>query len=301
MTSEQKSVVGLRDLYYALVTQDDVDAYAAGTPAILAPAVAATHKPKNASKVQYADDGAFDTLVSEAETELELEVTGIPLSVLAIVLGKQYDAATGRLFDNSGAMPPDCALGFRSIKSNGKYKYYWYQKGKFSMPDEEQATLADAPDPKTIKIKYTAVKTIHPFVMGSATDGVKRVVGDEDIAGFVATGWFSSVAVPVVGSPAALTCTPSPIDGATGQTTSVAITLTFSNPIQGGMEDHVTLTRVDTAAPIALTKSWNAARTVLTLGHAALTAAKTYLITVPGVKDVYGQTLTDTIYDFATA
>jgi phi13 family phage major tail protein len=301
MTAEQKSVVGLRDLYYALVTQDDAGAYAAGTPVILAPAVAASHKPKNASKVQYADDGAFDTLVSEAETEIELEVTNVPLSVLATVLGKQYDAATGRMFDNSGAMPPDCAIGFRSIKSNGKYKYFWYLKGKFSMPDEEQATLADTPDPKTLKVKFTAVKTIHPYVMGSATDGVKRVVGDEDIAGFSGTTWFSNVQVPVVGSPGAFTCTPSPIDGATGQSTSVAITLTFSNALAGGMEDRITLTRVDTAAPIALTRSLNAARTVLTLGHAALTAAKTYLITVPAVKDVYGQSLAETIYDFATA
>jgi phi13 family phage major tail protein len=301
MSNEQKSVVGLRDLYYALVTQDDTSAYAAGTPAILAPAVAATHKPKNASKVQYADDGAFDTQVSEAETEIELEVTNVPLSVLAIVLGKQYDAATGRMFDNSGAMPPDCAVGFRSIKSNGKYKYFWYLKGKFSMPDEEQATLADAPDPKTLKLKFTAVKTIKTYVMGSATDGVKRVVGDEDIAGFVATGWFTSVQVPVVGSPSALTCTPSPADGATAQAVGVTITLTFNNAIQGGMEEHVSLVRVDTAAPIALTKTWNAARTVLTLGHAALTAAKTYIITVPSVKDVYGQTLADAVYDFATA
>lgn len=301
MSDQQKSVVGLRDLYYALVTQDDVDAYAAGTPAIFAPAVAASHKPKNSSKIQYADDGAFDTLTAEGETEIELEVTNVPLSVLAEALGKEYDAATGRMFDNAGAVAPDVALGFRSKKSNGSYKYFWYLKGKFSQPDEEQATQGEAPEPKTLKIKYTAVKTVYAFDLGDINDGVKRVVGDEDIAGFSETGWFTSVQVPVAGSPAAFTCTPSPADGASAQSTSVAITLTFSNPLQSGMEDRVTLIRADTAAPIALTRSMNAARTVLTLGHSALTAAKTYHIVLPALLDLYGQALAETVYDFATA
>lgn len=301
MSNDQKSVVGLSDLYYALVTQDDASAYAAGTPVIFAPAVAASHKPKSSSKIQYADDGAFDNLTSEGETEIELEVTGIPLSVLAVVLGRVYDAATGRMFDNSSAVPPDVALGFRSKKSNGAYKYFWYLKGKFSTPEEEQGTQGESPEPKTIKIKFTAVKTIKTFVMGGVTDGAKRVMGDTDIAGFSATTWFSNVQVPVAGSPSAFTCTPSPVDGATAQSTSVTITLTFSNALAGGMEDRVMLIRVDTAAPIALTKTLNAARTVLTLGHAALTAAKTYHITLSVIKDVYGQTLADTVYDFATA
>ena len=34
-SAEYKSAVGLRDIYYALVTQDDSSAYVAGTPAYL--------------------------------------------------------------------------------------------------------------------------------------------------------------------------------------------------------------------------------------------------------------------------
>lgn len=301
MTAQQKSTVGLRDLYYALVTQDDADAYAAGTPAILAPAVAASHKPKSETKTQYADDGVFDVLTSEGETEIELEVTNIPLDVLATVLGKVFDASTGRMFNNSGATPPDVALGFRSKKSNGSYKYYWYLKGKFSIPEEEQKTQAESPDPKTMKIKFVAVKTLYEFDLGDVTDGVKSVVGDADNSGFSATTWFDTVQVPVAGSPSAFTCTPSPVDGASSQATSVAISLTFSTPLAGGMENHVALVRADTAAAITVTRSMNAARTVLTLGHSALTASKTYHIVLADVRDIYGQQLGDTVYDFATA
>lgn len=301
MSDQQKSVVGLRDLYYALVTQDDVDAYAAGTPAILAPAVAASHKPKNSSKIQYADDGAFDTLVSEGETEIELEVTNIPLSILAIVLGKEYDAVNGRMFDNAGAVPPDVALGFRSVKSNGSYKYFWYLKGKFSMPDEEQMTKGEAPEPKTIKIKFTAVKTIYAFDLGDISDGVKRVVGDEDISGFSGTTWFDDVQVPVAGSPAAFTCTPSPADAATGVSVSANVVLTFSNALQSGMENHILLTEDDGTIK-ANARTINAARTIVTLDPTVNFSASTvYLVALAGVKDIYGQTLADTVYDFTTA
>jgi len=295
--AEKKSVVGLKDLYFALVTQDDADGYAAGTPQILAPAMSASHKPTTNSKIQWADDGAFDTLTAEGETKIDLEVTKIPLSILAIVLGKVFDAATGRMFDNSGT-PPDVAIGFRSIKSNGKYMYFWFLKGKFSAPEEEQASKTDSPDPKAMKISFTAVKTTYAFDLGDINEGVKRVVGDEDIAAFSGTTWFDSVQVPVAGSPSALTCTPSPIDGATGQATDVAISLTFNNPIANDAEDGIVLVRSDTAAVIATTKTLNGARTLLTLAHSALTSGKTYHITVAGVTDMYGQALADVVYDF---
>jgi phi13 family phage major tail protein len=300
-SGEYKSNLGLRDLYYALVTQDDASAYAAGTPVQLAPMMTASISPASNTKTQYADDGPFDTMSSEGETKLEFEVTQIPIEVRAIILGKIYDATTGRLFDNGGN-PPDIALSFRSVKSNGKYHYVQYLKGKFTPPSKELAAKTDSPEPKSTKITFTAIKTTYQFVQSaSITDGSKGVEGDEDIAAFSGTTWFSSVQLPVYTTPSALTCTPSPADGASSQATSVAITLTFNNALAGGKENGIGLLRSDTMAAIAVTRSINAARTVVTLTHSALTAAKTYLITVNGVTDVFGQSLADAVYDFATA
>ena len=298
--AEYKSVVGLRDLYYALVTQDDASAYAAGTPAYLAPAMAANQTPASNSKTQYADDGPFDTMSSEGETKIDLEATAIPLSIQAILLGKVYDAATGRMFDNGGT-PPDVALSFRSKKSNGSYKYFQYLKGKFSAPGEEQASDTDTPDPKSTKITFTAVKTIYQFDLGDINDGAKRVLGDEDDANFSGTTWFSAVQVPVAGSPSALTCTPSPADGASAVVVSVNITLTFNNPLAGGEENGIILTTAAGAVK-ACARTINGARTVVTLDPTTnMAASTTYLVIVPGVTDIYGQTLADAVYDFATA
>jgi len=301
-SGEYKSTLGLRDLYYALVTQDDANAYAAGTPVYVAPLITASHAPASNSQTQYADDGPYDVMTSEGETKIDLETTGIPVQILAALLGKTYDAATGRMFD-FGATPPDVALSFRAIKSNGSYRYFQYLKGKFSAPSEEQSTKTDTPEPKTAKITFTAVKTTYQFdLIGDASlmDGVKRVVGDEDASGFSGMTWFSSVQVPVAGSPASFTCTPSPADAATGVAVSVSPTLTFSNPLAGNAENGIIITSV-AGAPVDLARTINAARTIVTLNpNSNLSATTQYLIIVPGVTSIYGQALADTVYDFTT-
>jgi len=202
----QKTFVGVDKIYYALITQDDADAYAAGSPVAFAPAMNIAQAPKSNSKTIYADNQPFETMSSEGETETDLEITGLPLDTLATILGKVYDAATGRLFDNGGT-PPDIALGFRAEKSNGDHRYYWFLKGNFLPPSEEQASKTDTPDPKTTKMKFTAIRTIHQFALtGSITDSVKRVVGETSDTAFIATTWFDAVQVPSVGSPSDRCC-----------------------------------------------------------------------------------------------
>lgn len=301
-SGEYKSTLGLRDLYYALVTQDDLNAYAAGTPVYMAPLITASQTPASNSVTQYADDGPYDTMSSEGETKIDLEATGIPLSIQAILLGKVYDAATGRMLDNGGT-PPDVALSFRAQKSNGSYKYWQYLKGKFTAPTEEQSTRTDTPEPKTAKITFTGVKTIYQWdLIGDASlmDGAKRVVGDQDDANFSGATWFDAVQVPVAGAPDAFTCTPSPADAATGVAVSVSPTLTFSNALAGNAENGIIITSA-AGAPVALARTINAARTIVTLNPDSNLAGTTdYLIIVPGVTDIYGQALANTVYDFET-
>jgi hypothetical protein len=175
-------------------------------------------------------------------------------------------------------------------------------KGRFSPPSEEFASESDTPDPKGLKLTFTAIRTTYEFAQaGGVTDSAKLVKGDSEDAAFSGATWFDAVQVPTATTPSALTCTPSPTDGATAQATSVAITLTFNNALAGGKESGIGLLRSDTLAAIAVTRSIDAARKVVTLSHSALTAAKTYMITVNGVVDVYGQSLADVVYDFATA
>ena len=302
MTLNYKSYVGVDQVYYALVTTDNESAYAAGTPAYLAPIMNVAQAPKVASKTQYADNQPFDVFSTEGETELDVEITGLPHSVEAALTGKVWDAVNDRFYDNGG-QAPYVALGFRAKKSDGNYRYYWFLKGQFAPPSEEQATQADAPDPKSTKLKFTAVRTVYEFDLdgGTTLASVKRVKGDTSDANFVATGWFTSVQVPNAGTPSAITCTPDPADATADVVVTKTITLTFNNALAGGAEDGIILT-TDAGVVKACARTLNAARTVVTLNPTTdLGAATTYLIIVPGVTDIYGQSFADTVYDFTTA
>ena len=300
MTLNQKSYIGVDNLYYALVTQDDANGYVAGTPAYLAPSMNISVKPKTNAKVQYADNQPFDSLSSEGESEAEIEVTGLPTDLQATLLGKVWDNVNGRMYDNGGT-PPYVAVGYRAKKSGGGYKYYWYLKCQFSPFDEDTATETDSPDPKSTKLKLRALRTVKTFQLSaSITDTVKRNVGDDSHSGFNAASWFSSVQVPTYSAPSALTCTPSPADGATGQAVGVAPTLTFNNQLVTGTTG-ILLTKND-GAIVTATISINAALKVITITPGSnLSASTKYLITVAGARDIYGQTLANTVYDFTTA
>lgn len=96
----------------------------------------------------------------------------------------------------------------------------------------------------------------------------------------------------------ALSVTTEPDDDAPAVAVDANIVLTFSNAIKA--ESVVLATAAGVA--VALVRSWNAARTVLTLNpDANLAASTTYLLTIAGVSDVYGQALASTVQTFATA
>jgi phi13 family phage major tail protein len=196
-TGEYKSKIGLDKLYIAEVLEDSADAYTADDPMYLAPAAEASQEPTVNTVTQYADDLPFDVISAEGETQITLAVTNLPLSVQAKITGKIFDEENGLEYGSSD-VPPYFALMFRSLKSNGSYRYYSFLKGRFDLPKEETATRTDTPDPKNLELVYTAIFTTHQFDLADGvTDSIKRIVGDEDIEGFDPDGWFDAVPVPL--------------------------------------------------------------------------------------------------------
>lgn len=298
---ELRSKIGLDNLYVALITQDDASGYAAETPQYLAPSAEASQEPESSFEVQYADNQAYDVMTAEGPTKITLNVTGMGLQMLATITGRVYDASKGIMLDNAGAAP-FCALMFRSLKSNNKNRYYCFLKGKFSMPKEEVATLADKPDPKTLQMEFTAIKTVYKWTVNSVTDSFKRIVGDDDATNFTAgPTWFSQVQTPSTNPPSALTLSASsPVTGATGVAVTAALTMTFNNALSAGEEADFILINATTGAIIAGTNAIDETRKIVTVGHSAnLTAATQYRI-IYTVKDIFGQTLSGTV-SFTTA
>lgn len=296
---QSKSKTGLQKLYIAEVLQDDAALYSAGTPEWLAPAAEAAQTPTTSSSTQYADDAPFEQLEAEAETKVDLTITGISLEMLAKITGKTFDATTGRIYDHKGTAPY-FALSFRSKKSNGKYRYYQYLKGKFSVPGEEHATETDKPDPKTVKLTYTAIFSEHVFNLGAKSETAKKVVGDEDADAFSGATWFSTVQVPGVASVEPLALSSSvPVDDATGVSRSADITLTFNNALVVASLSNILLLD-NNSAVVTCAKSLDSTKKIATLNpDTDLAASTAHTIVIGGVKDIYGQTLT-TIVTFTT-
>ena len=304
--SEKKVVVGVDSAYVAFITLDDENEYTVGSPQSLAPAMELKSTPASTSETLYADNGPNDNVAAEGETDIEVTSPNFAESLLAQLKGATYDSATGRVFDNADpSRAPYFALGYRFKKSNGHYRYRWYLKCRVEPPGEEAQSQSNTVNfnPQMLKIK--ALKTIHKFdLLGDASlmDGVKRVHGDEDADNFSATTWFTAVQTPVAGTPAAFTLTPVPADAATGVVVSSNMTLTFSNALAGGREAGITLVNADTFAPVAVARTINAARTIVTLNPSSnLGAVTDYIIVVHDVVDIHGQALADAVINFTTA
>lgn len=304
--AEMKSVVGVDSACYALVTQDDANGFVVGSPQSLAPAMEIKATPSSASETQYADNGPYDQVSAEGDTELELMSPNFAESVIAQLKGATYDSATGRVFDNADpSRAPYFALGYRFKKSNGHYRYRWYLKCRVEPPGEEAQSQGDAVNLKAQTIKIRALKTIHKFDLlgdGSLMDGVKRVHGDEDADNFDGATWFDAVQTPVAGTPNAFSATPSPADGATGVSVSANITLTFTNALAGGREAGITLIDLDAQAPVAVARTLNSGRTVVTLNPSSdLDSTTNYAVIIHDVVDIHGQSLTNAVINFTTA
>lgn len=295
-SGEYKSVVGLDKVYVAKVTGDSASAYTAETPEYLAPAADASAEPSTSQETQYADDQPFDVLTGEGETKITLTFTNVPFEMVAKLLGKTFNAASGRMFDQgSGSTPPDYALSFRSMRSNGKYRYFQYLKGKFSAPKDEAQSVASAKTPKPQQLVFTAVNTVYKFDLGgAATESVKRVVGDQDATNFDGATWFNQVQTPAVVAPSALSLSGSvPTDGATSVSRTNDLTLTFNNALVS--TQGVVLFNPATGDVIASAITLDTTRKIVTINPNASLAASTAHLLTYAVMDIYGQTLNGSV------
>lgn len=300
MDKKYGEFVGVDSLYYALVTQDDISGYTAGTPVYLAPAAEISGEPETNNTPTYYDNKPGNNYVSEGVTTLTVTVANVPAQLMATLLGKAYDAASGRVYDSGEPNPPDVAVGFRYNMGRGEYRYYWYLKGTFAGGAEEAATKTNDVDVRTYQLTFTAISTTKEWTVNGKSQSLKRVFGDTASGSFNGAGWFTQVQTPdVSGAPAALAMSSiSPVDGSTTAPKNSPIVLTFNNKIAA---ESVTLLNSTTGDVVTVTKSWDAAGKVLTLTPTAQLAATTkYIVSIAGVVDVFGQSLVASGKDFTT-
>lgn len=188
-------LIGLSDLHYTKITPGATKAAEAFTNPIkkVAKAIDAKVTPNTSNAVLYADDGAAESTSAEGETAIELTIDALTNAVYADLLGKTVNT-DGVVADSTGDIAPNVALAFRALKSNGKYRYFWYYKGTFQLPEESYKTKGEGVDYNNPTIKGAFV---HSDVVKNAKgEGIKRMFVDEDdekVKANVIENWFKKV------------------------------------------------------------------------------------------------------------
>lgn len=178
-------VVGLRDIHVALLSEDGT--YEA--PRKLAPAMTAEVTPNFEITTLYGDDQAVAVAEALGDIDVSIGITDLSSDDYAFLLGRKKNE-DGVIEDSTDDVSPYVAIGWALPKENGAMRYYWYYKGKFTIPSESNTTKQGTTEFQT------------PTLSGKfmARDDKKwRARVDSDDSGVnnsVIANWFSEVYEP---------------------------------------------------------------------------------------------------------
>ena len=190
------STVGLKNVVIAPLVDDTDAGVTYGTLQDFAGAIDAQIAPENADpEVQYADDQEFDVVYPDPEIKLTMEMADIPLLIQEMILNNVIDD-NGVLLRAAGDTPGYFALGFKSEKADGSYRYVWLFKGRAAPMTEQYHTKEGTTlTRQTGKLEWTFIKRTF--------DKRYQAVADEGQNGFTpekAATFLASVYTPVITS-----------------------------------------------------------------------------------------------------
>jgi phi13 family phage major tail protein len=179
--------IGLSNLVYAKLTTDPASGLAVYEAPIAIPGVmSANMNPNPKTATAFGDNGPMEVASTLGEISLEISAGNIPLSVQAELLGHTY--STGIIVRKAADVAPWVAVGFKTLKSNGHYRYVWLTKGRFQEPEQKSETKGDSVNFQPTNISAAFVKR--------DCDDIWQLQTDEDDTGYVAAkgaAWFNAV------------------------------------------------------------------------------------------------------------
>ena len=137
------ATIGLRDLFYAPITEQPDGKEIFGKPVRMAKAIQAQMSTQIAEAKLFADDAVDESVKEFVSGTLTLNINDLAPEHQALLLGQTMDA-DGVLFADGDDDPPYVAIGFRATKTRGRFKYIWLYKVKFAIPDENYQTKGES-------------------------------------------------------------------------------------------------------------------------------------------------------------
>lgn len=198
--SKPRPRIGVDQLYYAKVLSDTPEGTVYSAPVWMQGVNTVGYNPNTQAASYPADDGTYESYAADGEVQTTITVADLLPAIYADLLGLQRDA-NGMVIEGEADNAPEVAIGFRSQKSNGEYRFIWVLKGKFSKQQEDYNTKGGS------GVTYQG-KTIMHTALKRISDGERRHILDSDDPLHTLTlaqlsdpvnGWFSSPNFTVAG------------------------------------------------------------------------------------------------------
>ena len=154
------STIGFDQLYYAPITEDASGDETYGTPALLAKAISCDLSVELAEAILYADDAAAEVIKAFKEGKLSLGIDDIGVDKAKVLTGATVDS-NGVLISSGEDIGAPVAIGFRAMKANGKYRYFWLYRVQFGVPATNLQTKGDSINFQTPTIEGTVRSEEH--------------------------------------------------------------------------------------------------------------------------------------------
>ena len=189
------ATIGLDGLYYSKITEGTGGAETYGTPVRLAKAIKADITINANSEPLYADDGISEQVDEFKDGTISLGVDDIGSAVAVDLVGVTVDN-NGVVISTSEDVANYVAVGFRARKSNGKYRYFWLYRVKFSVPAVNLATKAGTITFSTPTIEGKIMRRNKPDTRGRYPWKAEVTDGEPGVSAATVSGWFSAVYEP---------------------------------------------------------------------------------------------------------
>lgn len=193
--------IGCDNLVYAKMTTEDSTTTAPtyGTVTLAPGVMSIKINPNGAQETLFADDGPMETASTLGKIEVEIQKTELTTANKADLLGHQIDSKGGLVYGDSDT-PPWVAIGFRTLKSNGNYRYVWLYKGKFTEPEDSNETKGDSISFQTDTISGQFTRLNYAYTVNGKSVRPWKYEMDQDNENSdstVMSTWFSAPVFPV--------------------------------------------------------------------------------------------------------
>lgn len=188
------ATIGLDNLVIADIIEDANGEETYGTPEKLAKAIQANISVELLEAILYADDAASEVVKKFKQGGLSLNVDDLGKAMASRLLGATVDT-NGVLISTAEDVAKPVAVGFRALKANGKYRYFWLYRVVFGIPANNTQTKGDSITFNTPTIEGTIMARNRADSNGKHPWKTEVTVGEGTITetSSVIANWFTSV------------------------------------------------------------------------------------------------------------